>query len=553
VASEPTDNESLAGKLAALRAGFLARMPAELAALQAGAARLVGSEADRHELEELRHRLHKLAGSGGTFGLMQLSQQARTLEQRVSAWLKQASIELDQSSRQQLAVDIADLQASLSASEPATGMNWPQTTDNDKDKYTATSVWVWLVEDDIALGRELQRQLESFGYQVSLFSQLSEVEALAEQQRPDMLITDVLFPEQDENATEALLARPALQQLDCPYLFFSARDDFHSRLRAARMGAAAYFIKPLDVPRLVNRMVEIFARQNAPPQRVLIVDDDAELAAHYRLVLMSAGMEVEVLSEPEAIIETVSVFRPELILMDLHMPTYSGPELAGVIRQYDKWAGLPIVYLSAETDLDRQLDAMGQGADDFLTKPISDNQLVAAVRVRVERARQLDAQINRDSLTGLLKHASIKEGLEVEVARAKRNAQALTVAMVDIDHFKQVNDSYGHAAGDIVISALAMLLRQRLRHSDLLGRYGGEEFVAVLPECNRQNAYVIMDDIRQRFASVRFTHAGEDFTCALSAGLATLADQPKADGAALLMLADESLYTAKRAGRNRVQ
>ena len=553
MASEPTDNESLAGKLAALRAGFLARMPAELAALQAGAARLVGSEADRHELEELRHRLHKLAGSGGTFGLMQLSQQARTLEQRVSAWLKQASIELDQSSRQQLAVDIADLQASLSASEPATGMNWPQTTDNDKDKYTATSVWVWLVEDDIALGRELQRQLESFGYQVSLFAQLSEVEALAEQQRPDMLITDVLFPEQDENATEALLARPALQQLDCPYLFFSARDDFHSRLRAARMGAAAYFIKPLDVPRLVNRMVEIFARQNAPPQRVLIVDDDAELAAHYRLVLMSAGMEVEVLSEPEAIIETVSVFRPELILMDLHMPTYSGPELAGVIRQYDKWAGLPIVYLSAETDLDRQLDAMGQGADDFLTKPISDNQLVAAVRVRVERARQLDAQINRDSLTGLLKHASIKEGLEVEVARAKRNAHALTVAMVDIDYFKQVNDSYGHAAGDIVISALAMLLRQRLRHSDLLGRYGGEEFVAVLPECNRQNAYVIMDDIRQRFASVRFTHAGEDFTCALSAGLATLADQPKADGAALLMLADESLYTAKRAGRNRVQ
>lgn len=553
MAPEPTNNESLAGKLAALRAGFLARMPDELAMLQAGAARLVGSEADRHELEELRHRLHKLAGSGGTFGLMQLSQQARTLEQRVNAWLKQASIELDQPRRQQLAADMADLHACLSASEPATGMNWPQTTDNDKDKYTATSVWVWLVEDDIALGRELQRQLESFGYQVSLFSQLSEVEALAEQQRPDMLITDVLFPEQDENATEALLARPALQQLDCPYLFFSARDDFHSRLRAARMGAAAYFIKPLDVPRLVNRMVEIFARQNAPPQRVLIVDDDTELAAHYRLVLMSAGMEVEVLSEPEAIIETVSVFRPELILMDLHMPTYSGPELAGVIRQYDKWAGLPIVYLSAETDLDRQLDAMGQGADDFLTKPISDNQLVAAVRVRVERARQLDAQINRDSLTGLLKHASVKEGLEVEVARAKRNAQALTVAMVDIDYFKQVNDSYGHAAGDIVISALAMLLRQRLRHSDLLGRYGGEEFVAVLPECNRQNAYVIMDDIRQRFASVRFTHAGEDFSCALSAGLATLADQPKADGAALLMRADESLYTAKRAGRNRVQ
>jgi diguanylate cyclase (GGDEF)-like protein len=304
---------------------------------------------------------------------------------------------------------------------------------------------------------------------------------------------------------------------------------------------------------MVNRMVQVLEQRRALPQRVLIVDDDVDLAAHYRLALLSAGMEVEVLHEPEVILETLSAFRPELVLMDMYMPKFSGPDLAGVIRQYDKWTSLPIIYLSAETDLDKQVEAMNRGADDFLTKPISDAQLISSVRGRIERARHLDGQINKDSLTGLLKHASIKEAIELEVIRSRRSGKPVSVAMLDIDHFKMVNDTYGHAMGDVVISSIAMLLRQRLRQSDIIGRYGGEEFAVALPECDSKTAYQLLDDLRQRFASVRFSHDGKDFNCAISVGLASSADYADSNGAQLLIAADAALYAAKRGGRNQVR
>ncbi len=285
---------------------------------------------------------------------------------------------------------------------------------------------------------------------------------------------------------------------------------------------------------------------------MLIVDDDVNLSEHYRLALAGAGMEAETLNQPEDLIERVAAFRPELVLMDMHMPDYSGADLAGVIRQHDNWISLPIVYLSAEMDFDKQVQALGQGADDFLTKPISDAHLIAAVTVRVERARQLADQITKDSLTGLLKHASIKEAADIEVLRAHRMHKPASLAMVDIDFFKKVNDTHGHAVGDLVIKSLATLLRQRLRQSDLIGRYGGEEFVAVLPECDLESARLIMDDVRERFANLQFNHEGTTFGCTLSVGLVCTSQYPLQNSGQLLVAADQALYAAKHGGRNQV-
>jgi diguanylate cyclase (GGDEF)-like protein len=248
--------------------------------------------------------------------------------------------------------------------------------------------------------------------------------------------------------------------------------------------------------------------------------------------------------------ETLAAFRPELVLMDLNMPEFSGAELAGVIRQHDEWVGLPIVYLSAEADLDEQIKAMSQGTDDFLTKPISDAHLIAAVQVRAARSRQLNDLMARDSLTGLYKHARIKEELDIETARSRRNGTSFSVAMVDIDHFKSINDTYGHVTGDRVIKALAHLLKQRLRITDSIGRYGGEEFLVILPDSSANEAKALMEDIRHRFGSLCFRHDGREFAVTFSAGVAgadvfTDADQ-------LLEAADSALYAAKHRGRNQV-
>ncbi|MDC6636318.1 diguanylate cyclase, partial [Leclercia adecarboxylata] len=163
-----------------------------------------------------------------------------------------------------------------------------------------------------------------------------------------------------------------------------------------------------------------------------------------------------------------------VLLLDVNMPDCSGPELAQMIRLHDEWLRVTIIYLSAETDAHRQMAALLKAGDDFITKPISDNALVAAVYSHSQRARSLSTALARDSLTGLLKHADIKEQLALEVQRATRSGKPASVVMLDLDHFKGVNDTYGHAAGDNVIRALANLLRQRLRRIDSLGRYGGE-------------------------------------------------------------------------------
>ena len=539
---------ALAERLNRLRDDYLSRLPAELLALNALAGGLAGSEVDRVQLNELHHRLHKLAGSGGTFGLAALTAGARSLEQQVKNFLAASLDAVDEQTRLRLVNGIAALAESLSDVRTS-----PIPKPVEKIVLTTRQrVRVWLVEDDVVLGNELVRQLTAFNYEVRLFARIGDAEAVAQNESPDMLIMDVIFQQEGENSTEVFAQRLNLRALSCPLIFITSHDDFESRVRAAQLGAASYFLKPLDVPRLVNRMEQIFEQRQAPPQRVLIVDDDVDLAEHYRLVLLGAGMEVGILHQPGAIIEKISAFRPELVLMDLNMPGYSGHDLAGVIRQYDNWSSLPIVYLSAETDLNLQIKAMDRGADDFLLKPILDAQLIAAVRSRTERARQLATQISRDSLTGLLKHASIKDATDVEVMRARRVGKPVTVAMLDIDVFKSVNDTYGHAVGDLVISSVAMLLRQRLRQSDSTGRYGGEEFVAVLPDCDIEAGYLLMEDIRQRFAGLRFSHEGIDFTCTISVGIACSTQYPDSNGSALLVAADEALYAAKRGGRNQV-
>jgi len=535
-------------QLAQLRRDYLKRLPAELEALQRLAHDGVAAH-DRSARDELHHRLHKLAGAAGTFGLPGMSVKARALEQRLRQWQSDPEQDFDAAARAELRAGVSELAglARVFGEDPRSAAGRAAV------RWRDDSIVIWLLESDAVFAADLSRHLESFNYTVRAFADMEQADQAARTERPDLLIVDAQLRTGAGDATLLFPRLPALAALDCPLVFISAADDFGSRVQAARLGAEGYFLRPLDVPRLASRIVQMFERWLAPPQRVLIVEDDVPLAEHYRQVLRAAGMQAEVLHWPARIMEALAALHPEIVLLDVHMPGCPGPDIAGVIRQHDRWASLPIVYLSAEDNLDRQIEALDRGADDFLTKPISDPRLVSAVRVRVERARQLDAHITRDSLTGLLKHANIMEAAQTEIGRARRTRSQMSLAILDIDHFKRVNDSHGHAVGDAVISSVAMLLRQRLRRTDLIGRYGGEEFVAVLPECGEEPARALLDDVRQRFAQLRFGREGEEFSCTLSAGFACTARHPLKNAAELLVVADAALYVAKGAGRNQVR
>jgi diguanylate cyclase (GGDEF)-like protein len=229
----------------------------------------------------------------------------------------------------------------------------------------------------------------------------------------------------------------------------------------------------------------------------------------------------------------------------------NGLELTRMIRQMDEFVSIPIVFLSGEDDFIKQMEAMSLGGDDFLTKPIKATHLVAMVRSRLERLKTLRSYMIRDSLTGLLNHTAFRSILIQEVNRCKRQNQRLAVAMLDLDHFKKVNDTYGHAVGDTVLKGLSRLLKQRLRKSDIIGRYGGEEFVVLLLDVDAENAYKVMDEIRQHFSGVEYHPTSSSvLSVTFSCGIATFPELT--DPKLLTEAADQALYMAKHAGRNRV-
>jgi diguanylate cyclase (GGDEF)-like protein len=237
--------------------------------------------------------------------------------------------------------------------------------------------------------------------------------------------------------------------------------------------------------------------------------------------------------------------------MDVQMPEVDGIELARVIRQTRRHLSLPIVFLSAEQDTARQLLARKLGGDDFIPKPVDLDRLVTLVRLRAERARSLRAVMESDSLTGLLNHARFKERLALEMERARREGKELSLAIIDLDHFKSVNDTHGHLVGDRVIRGLARSLQKHLRRTDVIGRYGGEEFAALLPSTAPEQAANRMSQIRERFAVTPFDGAHRPFSVTFSAGVAGSLQHEGPE--ALISAADAALYAAKRAGRNRVE
>jgi diguanylate cyclase (GGDEF)-like protein len=269
---------------------------------------------------------------------------------------------------------------------------------------------------------------------------------------------------------------------------------------------------------------------------------------HYEAVLHGAGMEVKVLHKITDMLQVLGEYRPELILMDVYMSDYDGIDLARLIRQDNMYLDVPIVFLSSESDFEKQLHAIESGGDEFLNKPILPAHLVSALSSRVVRYRALRSLIMRDSLTGLFNHSAIKEHLVREIARARRGGTPLVLAMVDIDLFKRINDTYGHPVGDQVIRALSRLLQQRLRRGDIIGRYGGEEFAIIMPGTPADAAAKVLDQIRESFSKIRHYAEAQDFTATYSAGVAEMTADSDTD--ALFRIADLALYRAKHAGRN---
>ncbi|KAB5620779.1 PleD family two-component system response regulator [Pseudomonas putida] len=407
---------------------------------------------------------------------------------------------------------------------------------------------VYILLQDHDRAERLAQQLEFFGLGVQALGNAEAFRASMSERLPSAIVMDVDFSGPGQGLKLAAEAQQRLE-LHIPLLFFSLHEtDTPTRLAAVRAGGQEFLTGTLEVSSLLEKVELLTSATQYDPFRVLIIDDSRAQAMHTERLLNGAGIITRTLTEPIRTMAELADFQPDLIILDMYMPDCTGTELAKVIRHNDRYVSVPIIYLSAEDDLDKQLDAMSEGGDDFLTKPIRARHLVTTVRNRAARARHLKAHMVRDSLTGLYNHTHILQLLEDCSFRARREEHPLSFAMLDIDHFKKINDRHGHPMGDRVIKSLALFLKQRLRKTDFIGRYGGEEFAIVMPNTGLEAAHKVLDEIRQRFAEIHYPAQPNDLQCTFSAGVVQLDDT--LDALTMASAADEALYRAKHAGRN---
>lgn len=527
--------DSVIQQFAALRADYLDKLADKAADLQATLAGM-GASFDRDTLERLQISLRNLAGSGGTFGFPAVSDAAKRGEHLLTEALQQRLVWND-ATQQLLATAFADLQNAVSEArqgdEPAPAL-----------KSAAEPRRILSYAPDSRLDY-LATPLMEYGFQVHATKRRQGL--LRELQAPDL---GAILADYSPGCLQDLAsARQELGFLP-PVVFCAEQDDFAARLAALRAGGRAFFLSPVDPAELLACLAELTMPVEGAHYRVLLIDDDTEVGGFHGLLLEKAGLKVRVVKRAADALPLLSEFSPEVIVTDLYMPDCDGLELAALLRQIPQAIGIPIVFLSSEQRLDFQMQASHSGGNDFLTKPVKPERLLAAAMSNAQRYRATRVLMARDSLTGLFNHSATHDLLETELLRARREKTPLCFALLDLDYFKRVNDGFGHTAGDRVLKSLAHLLTQRLRRSDFVGRVGGEEFGLILPNTTAQDAVRVLDDLRERFA--RLPHHGQqgEFRVELSAGVAEVL--PDEDVIALETRADSALYAAKRAGRNRV-
>lgn len=543
-------NQQRLDKLNALRQNYSQQLPQRIQEIKSLWRDLVNGDKKPDLRQNFQRLIHSLAGSAGTFGYNLISEKARIIEHNLEKLLgKQPPFSVQENVQIEHSLDELQqlLELGLTQQPLACSVVSPIKL---ASKKTDTRL-LFVLENEPEIAQEIITQLTIYGWQVRVFEHSQQLSSALTIELPSAILVDIMLSDNDVTGTEFLSAyQQTLKEAAIPTVVLSARWDWQSRLAAARAGVSAYYVKPLDFVALAERLDKLTQQDSQEPFRVLIVEDEIILAEHYAEVLTQAGMLVKTCVSLEETLLSLEQFEPELLLLDLYMPDCSGTEMAMVIRQDERFNDLPIVFLSTESGRQLQLSAMQSGADDFLHKPISNADLVAAVSLRATRFRSLRQLIRQDSMTGLLNHIAFKLQLEIEISRHQRTQQEMAVVMLDIDKFKQVNDVYGHPVGDRVIKSLAQLLRKRLRKTDIIGRYGGEEFAIVMTHTAEEQALQVINMIREQFGKIRQSTESAEFFCTFSAGLSMFPNLQSVS--ALLEASDQALYQAKAQGRNKV-
>jgi two-component system cell cycle response regulator len=444
-----------------------------------------------------------------------------------------------------------------------------------------------LVVDDVEANvRLLEAKLQFEYYTVMTAFSGEEALGVARERNPDVILLDVMMPGLDGYETcRRLKAHPDTAHI--PVIMVTALDERADRLRGLEVGADDFLSKPIDDVMLLARVRSLArhkslmdelrvreavgrrfgvidpggARDVGQAARILIIEEDVRRGERLKAALMQQQRPV-LMHEVDAI-GPGGQSSVELMIISMGGRAFDGLRLAARVRGQDGTRSLPILAIVDETDQDKARKALELGVNDFIYRPVDEEELQARVRTLVTRKRYVDSLRNAvdqsmekavtDQLTGLHNRRYMEANLKAHLNRARRGGPQVSVLITDIDHFKRVNDLFGHDAGDDVIREFAARLASNFRPQDLACRFGGEEFVVIMPDTSTDDAIMIAERLRAsiEMAPFKIGKQRDDLTVTCSVGVAF--GEPGDEGAdAVLKRADQALYAAKQGGRNRV-
>lgn len=526
-------------------------LPSKLTELAQAIEKAKSNPSDLEACAEVRSQAHKIKGTGGSLGFRQVGE--------IMAFIEAAAVAMPDKPHEEQLLSWAEIDRKLLEAQAAGEAEAKEVSQvvAGQDEAPAAShppamARILVVDDDngfLDIIEELGRERL-----VEIVRARSYREAMdkACMLPLDAALVNVIAetPEDSFKLARQLRELPGYENL--PLAFISSNALMKDRVEAAHAGASLYLDKPLQSDALEQAVQHLVAIRQGGRPRILITDDDEFFANSVALVLRNEGMIVRTLLDPTRILDVMQDFPPDMLLLDVMMPGITGFEVCRMLRQVPRWQDLPILFLTGQTGVEARVEAFRCGGDDYLPKPVVNEELLTRVKVRLDRSRLLKDRSDKDTITGLLLRRAFSEHLSGILAEAQRLKTSFTICLLDVDHFKKVNDTYGHLAGDRVLAGLGQLLSRRFRVDDLRGRWGGEEFMLAFRRESKETMHAAINRVLAEFSAMIYTgDEGQEFVVSFSGGMATYPD----DGESvyeLVQAADRRLYEAKKAGRKQV-